>query len=66
MDEFVLGHSPTLENHLIGNDDVPMDPRDLFVRMSQVVFPSMIWSGQNGASVSSILFQESKVLHTEV
>ena len=42
MDKLVLRHRPPLENHLIGNDHIPADPRDLFIRMGCVHIPS-IW-----------------------
>lgn len=43
MDKSILRHRSSLENHLIGDDHIPMDPRDLFICAGQVLFPS-IWA----------------------
>jgi hypothetical protein len=42
VNEFVLRRRPPLEGHLIGDDQIPMDPRDLLIRMRYVLFPT-IW-----------------------
>jgi len=68
MDEFVLGHFPSLESHLIGDDHIPMDPRNLFIYTRCVLFPST-WSKQKRKGESVILIpsnEELKVLRTEI
>lgn len=66
MDKFVLGHRPSLESHLIGDDDIPMDPRYFFVHMGRVLFPS-VWSKKEAESINPPPGgKETKALRTEI
>ena len=60
-DEFVLRHCSPLESHFIGDDPIPMDPRDLFVPTRYVLFPP-IWSERKRKKEadSFILFPSSE------
>jgi len=67
MDKLVLGHCPSLESHLIGDDDIPMNSRDLLVRTGCVLFPS-IWSKREAESVTPLPLggKDTKALRTEI